>query len=462
MVTKLFYTVALTALSISAYSYTLDLNMAFEKAQKNNLSLQESKLRWLRNKNDKNIALSTLLPQINLNHSNGKSRIIYPSSEKNNQEIKRSYQEQVSTLSLTQELVNMNQYYTYSQASQKATQDLFIYQQALQNLALTVAEQYFNLVLHLENVQFLKSEENETKKRYRDVEAQVRVGAMTKAQLLEVRAQAERVQANIIEAEQRVQNSRDILADSIGCEQFTAIKTLNHNPSTLSSTIPDLKHWINDTQQNNLTLKIANSDVLQAEFLQKATLANYLPTLALNTNYQRYNYPSQSLKSMGSQEINTQDIRNNHSYNGNLVVQYPLLTSGNRYYNTQKYQANFKLAKVAQKNLEQSTIRTVKKLHRELIHGKEIIDTKRTALSSSKAMLSISQISFREGAVTVLETLENISNVRRDNQSLETSKYDYVLNLIQLLIVAGIISPTDMIEINKDFTNTRPIPSDSN
>lgn len=461
MIVRLFYTLAFAAFTASAHSYTLDLNTAFEKAQKNNLPLQESRLRWLKNKNDKNIALSHLLPQIKLNYSGGKSRIIYPSSEKNNQEIKRAYQEDISTLSLTQELVNMNQYYTYSQASQKATQDLFIYQQALQNLALTVADQYFRLVLSMENVEFLKAEEKETKKRYRDVEAQVRAGAMTKAQLLEVRAQAERVQGQIIEAEQLVQNNRDILADSIGCAQFTKIKVLQNDPSTLDSTIPSLKHWIDDTQYNNLTLKIANSDVLQAEFLQKATLANYLPTLSLNTNYQRYDYPSQSLKSVGSQEVNTQDVRDNHSYNGSLVVQYPLLTSGNRYYSNQKYQANLKLSKVTQKNIELETLRTVKKLHRGLMAGKNVIDTKRTALSSSEAMLSLSQISFREGAVTVLETLENISNVRRDSQSLEISKYHYILDLIQLLIVAGIITPTDMMEINKDFTKIYPIPSDT-
>ena len=268
--------------TISSYSYTLNLNEAYRKAQQNSSTLQEAKFTWLKNKNDRNIALSYLLPQLSLEHSNNKTRTIYPNANDQNQDIGRYYKEDQGTLTLTQELFNMNSYYLYSQANQKALQDLLIYQQALQNIALTVTDQYFKLILDIENYQFLLAEEKETLQRLKDITAHLKLGSMTKAQQLEAQAQAKRIKANIIQAKQDIQDSQDILADTIGCNKFTKIKRLKDKPDILTLAIPDLKHWIKDTYNNSLTLKIAQSDIKQAKFLQKAVLSNYLPSVSLN------------------------------------------------------------------------------------------------------------------------------------------------------------------------------------
>ena len=73
-------------------------------------------------------------------------------------------------------------------------------------------------------------------------------------------------------------------------------------------------------------------------------------------------------------------------------------------------------------------------------------------------MLRMTQASLKAGAVTVLETLENISNVRKDQQSLALAKYDYLFNLIEILILSGIISPKDIHNINQDLSQELAIP----
>ena len=280
----------------TAQGFTLSLEQAMDMAAKNNLPLQEARARWLTNKNDKNIALSYLMPQISLAQSKSKNRTVYPQASDQGFDVSRTYTEQKSTASLTQELFNMSTYYLYSKANQQALQDLLIYQNALQSLSLSVCDQYFQLILAIENLIFLESEKTEIRKRQQDVEAQVQYGSMTKSQLLEVKAQVKRVEANIIEAKQIIANQKDLLADSIGSNQFNKINMLSDNPQILKLTIPALKYWINDTKEHNLSLKIAKNNLAQAKLLHKASVSDYLPTLSLKANYDHYKYPDQTLK----------------------------------------------------------------------------------------------------------------------------------------------------------------------
>ena len=73
-------------------------------------------------------------------------------------------------------------------------------------------------------------------------------------------------------------------------------------------------------------------------------------------------------------------------------------------------------------------------------------------------MSRISQVSLQAGAVTVLEALENIKNVRSDQKNLAIAQYDYLYNLIEILIQAGIISPKDISDIDRDLNQEILIP----
>lgn len=460
MIAKNCLRILMTMITLSSYSYTLSLNDAFNKAQQNSSILQEAKFTWLKNKNDRNIALSYLLPQLTLEHSNNKTRTIFPKASDQKQDVIRYYEEDQGSLTISQELFNMNSYYLYSQANQKTTQDLLMYQQALQNIALTVTNQYFNLILDIENHQFLLAEEKETLQRLKDITVHLKLGSMTKAQQLEAQAQAKRIKANIIRAKQNIQDSKDLLADTIGCSKFTKIKRLKDSPDILSLTIPNLKHWIKDTYDHSLTLKIAQSDIKQAQFLQKAILSNYLPSISLNGYYNRSKYPYQTLKTQDGTTTSVSEKMQARSYEGEISVSYPLINGGKRFYDNKKYQENIKLAKATQKTIQQTVIRSIKQLYRQLTHSLEIIDTRKSALKSSSEMLRVSRIGMQEGAITVLETLENIANVRNDQQNLESAKYEYLYNLVNILITSGIISPKDIWEINKDLQISLTIPID--
>lgn len=434
-------------------AYTLSLEDAFQKALDNDVSIHEAKLTWLANRNNKGIAFSYLLPQIDSNFTSTKNKTNYKSCTTNCEKIKKSYHQNLYSFSLSQELFNMQTYFQFSKANQKGTQDLLIYQKALQNLALSIATKYFNLILSIEDYLFLTFEYEETKKREQNIQNQVSLGAMTKSQLLEAKAQSQRIQADIIQAKIAIFNAKDILSDSIGFDQFSKIKGIKNNAPLLTLTLPSLDYWLEDATQKNLDIQIANSDIIQADYEKKAMLSQSLPTFQFKSSYNDYRYKNQSI----SNDSNNSFVfpqSDNHSIQGSISLSLPIFNGKRNHYKQNKSNELLKLSKTQKKDIKQTVTREIKRLHRQIDHNQKIIQARKAAIQSSQEMLRIAKISLESGTITVLETLENITNVRKDRQNLEKSKYNHVLNLIEILIQTGNISPREIENINQNLQQT--------
>lgn len=444
----------------SPQARVLSLSEAYNLALKNNLPLQEARYTWLANQHDQYIARSFLLPQVNSTNAYHRNKTVYEGNDSVSKTT-RFYDQTELSISLTQELFNMSSYYQYSQASQKTMQDLLVYQRTLQDIALTVAKQYFDLILEIDNHQFLLTEEKETIQRLKDVESQLKLGALTKSQLLEVKAQTQRVRADIIESLQAVHNRKDQLADSIGDDKFDKVLGLRNQSQakTLNLHIPKQQHWIEDAENHNLTLKIAKNNITQAQYLQQAAWSKNIPTVTFDTSFTQYDYSSQSLKTEGDSSAQSWLTRRGYdSYEGNITLHVPILDGGRRYYDNQKATENIAVAQTASKNTHQQIIRQLKKLYRALRLGTKLIATKRAALKSSTEMSRIADVSLSAGSITVLESLANTANVRKDQQNLARAQYDYIYSLIEMLILSGIITPKDIRDINQDLGQEIAIP----
>ena len=454
--TRIAQFLALTTLP--TYAYVLDLTTAQNQATLNNPILKTARHTWIMQKNNPKIARSYLLPQLSIQSTDSKIREKYPEATTDGNNFSTHYTQEQKSLAFSQTLFDMNRYYKLVQSKQQATQDLLIYQQTLQETLLYTTQHYFELILAIENVEFLTAEVEETRRRQKDIHTLFTHGNATQTQTLEVSAQLQRIQADIIQAKQVVENQKDLLANTIGCSNFTAIKALEKHSPIPPLHPPSLKHWLRDTEENNIALKIARNSIQQAKSQHKASLSNTLPTVTINGNYNHYQYPEQSTQD--NAEINSFTKLNSKTYNSALSVQFALLNGGKHYYQIQKQKQN---VLVAQSNIlatEQTIKNKVKQLYRKLKHGYTHIHAQKLALNSSQEILRMSQISLKAGAVTVLETLTNIAHVTRDKQNLEKSKYNFLLNLTQLLTVAGKTSPENIVDINQQLTRTLPIPAE--
>lgn len=429
-------------------AYPLSLDDALQMATRNDLVTQEARLTWLANKNDKGIAFSYLLPQLAVNQTASKSKTDFEYCAQGCQSSSNTYRLNQTYFSFSQELINMPSYYQYAKANQKALHDLLVYQQALQSMVLRVSSEYFNLILQIENLGFLQSELQETQQRKKDIQIQVSMGAMTAAQQQEATAQEKRVLADIIQTKILIENARDLLADSIGNYEFTHVKALQENASVLSRHLPKVSHWETRALKQNLQIQAAQNNIEQTRLQKKSTGSAFLPTLSLNASYTHndYNTPSDQ-KVLNNALFSTPE--DNRNTQGSISLSWPLITGAKRFYDHRKSADNHQLSQIQKQKIEQTTTRRIKKLHRQLKHDQELITARQAALKSSEEMLRISRISQNQGAITTLEVLENISNVRKDKQTLEEARYNHLLNFIDLLIQSNTISQQEVKKISQ-------------
>ena len=433
--------ILLAVLSQSAWG--VSLIEAYNGAFNNDLDYQASRFAWLRDQTSQGIALSDLLPSLNsqLATNSAKLKVVDGDTEFNLSN---------ETLDITahQVLFNLSTYQNYQAASAQSRQALLTYNLATQELIVRVAKLYTNLLLALDNLRFTLAEQAETEMRYNDVYQKVKAGIMTQTDLAETQAQLERIKAEVLSAKQQILQAQDSLADSTGLA-IHSVDGLTDKKHASEKQLTPMNRWINTGLHNNLSIKIAQENFNTANAQKKSAQATYYPSLNGFASYQTNRYYGDDLSKASTNQLNLYDT-DSSSIGASLT--WPILNGGGRYYNNKKAQGNAQYFSTILAKSKQDTSRHIRTLYHDLEFGKQIIKANTQAVYYSAELVKMNRLKLEAGTTTMLEVLDNISNLRSDQQALAKSRYDYILNLLQLKLIAGTITADDIRDINNYFT----------
>ncbi len=433
--------ILLTLLSQPALG--VSLIEAYNGAFNNDLDYQASRFAWLRDQNDQGIALSDLLPSATsqVGTNSAKLKVVNGDTEFN-------LSNETLDITARQVLFNLSTYQNYQAASAQSRQALLTFNHATQELIVRTAKLYTNLLLALDNLRFTLAEQAETEMRYNDVYQKVKAGIMTQTDLAETQAQLERIKAEVLSAKQQILQAQDILADSTGLA-IHSVDGLNDKKHASEKQLTPMNRWVNTALNNNLSIKIAQENLNAASAQKKSAQAAFYPSVNGYASYQTNRYYGDDLSSAATNQLNLYDT-NTSSIGASLT--WPIMNGGGRYYNNKKAQENTQyFATILAKN-KQDTSRYVRTLYHDLEFGKQIIKANTQAAYYSAELVKMNRLKLEAGTTTMLEVLDNISNLRSDQQALAKSRYDYILNLLQLKLIAGTITADDMQDINNYFT----------
>ena len=142
-------------------------------------------------------------------------------------------------------------------------------------------------------------------------------------------------------------------------------------------------------------------------------------------------------------------------------MQYPILTGGVRYHSVRKTSENEGYFHALALRSKQFNTREIRTLYQRLESGKQIIRANAQALTYSKELVKMNRLKLEAGTTTMLEVLDNISNLRSDQQALAKARYDFILNLLKLKLAAGTIDTDDIRDINRYFTKSLSLEKDT-
>lgn len=346
----------------------------------------------------------------------------------------KKYNSNGYTVTLTQPLINFNQWMLVSKAKATVNQANATFGAAAQALIIRVAQAYFNVLLAQDNLEFAQAQTKANAEKLKLAQQRYAVGMDAIASVNDAQAGYDRTYAQQIAAENNLRNANEALRQITGqtyshLESFkTAIPLLTPRPY-------NVEDWVNAGAKQNLTLLAQRFATEAARENIKANFGNHLPTVSAVGTYGP-NY-GQQLGTVNAVQASAAIQVNVPLYQGGLV-------------NSQVRQAedDYATAAANRENAYRTVVVGVRQNYNNVMAGISKIKADQQAIVSAQSSLDSNTEQYKVGTSTMIDVLIALQNVYNAKQNYASDQYNYLLSTLQLKQAAGTLGPNDLAEIN--------------
>jgi outer membrane protein len=420
---------------VSLPAYGLDLLEAYDLGLGNDpLVLQTEAVRNAAQKN-KPIGIARLLPSISVNGDLTENHLVTGRSPITGQaNTDNVYWMGEFTLRLTQPVFHYDAWVQLWQADNQIAQAQAQLEAEYQNLAIRVARSYFDTLAAEENIEFTTNELNSLNSQLTQVQERLAVGFSTVVDLNEIQAQRDKVVADLILAEQQLNDAKEALREIIGSVTVTLAKVSDELP-LVKPEPANMDVWRDTALQNNLGIIAAISGAEIAKQTIDLNFSEHLPTVDI-----------QGTKSMSDNNRPTGITTDQESVG--VFVNVPLYAGGG--VNARVAQARDSYAQALHEVDKQrrATERQVADAFRGVLSAIGRVGALKTALKSAESALEATQMGYRVGTRTAVDVLVEQSKFFGIRRDYSRAKYDYLLNGLLLKQAAGTLVREDIDRMN--------------
>jgi outer membrane protein len=322
-----------------------------------------------------------------------------------------------------------------SQADNQVAQAEATYAAEQQNTGLRTAQAYFNVLLAQDNLEFARAEKEAIERQLEQAKARFDVGLIAITDVNEAQAGFDQARANVIKAENDLDNASEALREIIG--EFD--KELNGLAMEIPLKSPEpsnIEDWSKRAQENNLDIISAQNRSELAKKSIDLQFAGHLPTLDLvgtagfidNNRPNGFTYQSQAI---------------------GMQVNVPLFQGGG--VNSRVRQARHEF-EAAQENLDaqrRAVTRQVKDAYRGVLSSISQVEALKAAVVSSQSALEATEAGFEVGTRTMVDVLTEQRNLYRAKRDYAQARYDYIVNSLSLKQASSILLREDIELVNR-------------
>ena len=431
---------ALSLLALGLLTYqsacALDLAQAYEKALSNdpNWAAAQQTL----NADEENITLSRayLLPSVDLSGS-----ITHNSRSLSGGGGSFSYNQNQIGIKATQPLFRADAWYGYQQAKAITSAAEADFANQKQQLVLRVANAYFNVLRAQESLEYSKAEEAALGRQQDQSQQRFDVGLIAITDVLEAKARSDAARAARISAEANLNTARENLTAIIGDDAGTLAPLKTDVP--MNRPLPDSPdEWTKLAKDKNPQLLQARYNYQTAKAATNVSRAAYVPNVDFYGQYSDVSVPTSSstpaFLAFSSGKTTTVGLEATWNVFG-----------GGRTRSATR-QAGFKEA-AAQDQVtaaERSVVSTTRTAFLNVAANSYQVDATRQAVKSNESALAATQAGYEVGTRNIVDVLLTESNLYAAKRDYANSRYDYVINTLQLKAASGQLSEVDIRDLN--------------
>jgi outer membrane protein len=378
---------------------------------------------------------AALLPSIGLSANTAANRLDTRDSGFSNTGISH-YNSRGYTLSLTQPVYHRDLLVQRRQADLSVKQADARYTTAEQDLILRVATRYFGVLSAKDTLEFAQAEKTAIARQLEQTQQRFNVGLIAITDVHEAQARYDLSVSQEIAAANGLDTARETLREVTG-QYFSELASLGDELPLVVPEPTDIDQWVKAALEQNWQLVAAQLGAeIAREDIDRRRSGHY-PTLDLVASDTRSISGGGNFGNSDSEDTALSLQLNVPLYQGGLV-------------DSQVREGRYLMDQAVQ-NLEQSR-RSTESQARQAYLGVQAsisqVKALKQALVSTQTALKATEAGYEVGTRTIVEVLDAQRDVFRAERDYATSRYSYILNILQLKQAAGTLRPDDLGEVN--------------
>ncbi|MCX2978299.1 TolC family outer membrane protein [Candidatus Marimicrobium litorale] len=451
--------VALSTLTIYLSAGTVhgnSLRDIYELALENDAQLKAEEATYLANRETENLSRSALLPQISAGYN-------YEDSETDTKGFGPDFTKpgapQVQTkrnldtdtdgyfLSLNQALFDLSAWFSFQSGKQITKQAEAIFAADQQDLIVRTVDAYLQVLRAQDNLAASIAQERAFERQLEQTQQRFEVGLIAITDVYEARAARDLAQVERLVDENNVQVALEGLTVLTGQPNHGNLNVLVDDFEIRPPVPADRAAWVDFSLASNFQLLAARYQEEAARQTAKSNAAEHAPTVTGSYQYSDYDVS-------GSQTITpdtgfgTDPKASTDQHMWKIQVNLPLYSGGAVSANRRKAAQEYNAAVENRINLQRNVVTNTRSLHMTVVSDVSRIAARKQSIVSSKSSLDATQAGYEVGTRNVVDVLNAQNTLFSAERDYANSRYDYILDMMNLKQQAGLLSPQDVLRLD--------------
>ncbi len=434
----------LVGLMVAQPALAIDLMETYEKALSYDSGIAAAEASFEAQRAASDVTRSVLLPQVGAFGEANHIDVEGPNQD-------NSYRELAYGVQLTQPLFRADAWFDYD-ASQFQTESARAdYNLAQQQLILDVATAYFNVLRARDTVITTRAAEAAIQRQYEQAQERFDVGLIAITEVYEARASYDDTRSQRIVAENQLNIAQEQVARLTG-EFPEEIENLRQNFPLGRPEPMDPSAWETTALDQNWSVQSALYDLNVSEANLKSAKAGHYPTLDLNASYGK-------TKTDGLEDpsafLAQRDGTTTQGVIG-VTLNVPLYTGGGTQAGVRQRRSLVTVAEQSLKTVRRDVRVSTRSLFLTVNNNIETASALEQTIVSRRSALDATRAGYEVGTRNIVEVLDAERAYYVALRDYANSRYDYVINTLQLKQAAGTLSPQDLVALNNWLSESAP------
>ena len=456
---------ALAALAFNAQGASL--RDIYELALENDATLKAQQARYLASLEDEKAARSQLLPQVLASYSMQNSDTdtsapgiigfspqrapIIGNTFDNTDSNTRAFR-----VSLQQAIFNLPAWFSFQRGRELSRQAEASFAANQQNLIVRVVEAYLAVLRAEDGLRAAVAREEAFGRQLEQNRQRFEVGLIAITDVYESQAAYDIAQVDRIAGDNQVAVALETLTVLTG-QRHDRLDRLAEDFAAIPPEPADRGAWVEFALANNFTLKAARYAEEAARQNARARRLAHAPTLSGTARYTeteidgtRFQDPAGIFNFPPDRDIDDTVL--------GLELSVPLFSGGALSAERRRAAQQFNAAREERINLTRRTVTDARSLHMTVVNDVARVNARRQAIVSSQSALDATQAGYEVGTRNIVDVLNAQNTLFAAVRDYANSRYDYVVNTLRLKEQAGLLSPDDVIDLDRAL-DAPPAPS---